>query len=76
MPSNKLGGGTRPSTAGREVCPEIAKTSLIDLPLACALGKSYSFAGFGVVPEVFSGRMQPDNAVRTHSTQLDTLFRV
>ncbi|SPJ14562.1 hypothetical protein SBDP2_1710002 [Syntrophobacter sp. SbD2] len=27
------GGGTRPSTAGKEVCPKIAKTGLIDISL-------------------------------------------
>jgi hypothetical protein len=31
------------------VCPEIPKTSLIDLSLECSTGKLYSFAGFGVV---------------------------
>jgi hypothetical protein len=40
------------------------------------LGKSYSFAGFGVVPEVFSGRIRHENAVRMHSAQLGALFRV
>jgi hypothetical protein len=35
------------------VCPEFAKTSPTEIPLACSIGKSYGFAGFGVVPEVF-----------------------
>jgi hypothetical protein len=32
-------GGTKPSTAGKEVCREIAKTGLFDLSLACSIGK-------------------------------------
>jgi hypothetical protein len=30
----------------------------------------------GVVPEVFLGRIQPPNAVRMHSEQIDALFRI
>jgi len=56
--------------------PGIAKTGLIHLSLAYSIGKSYGLAAFGVVPEVFSGRIGTGNAVRTHSTQLDALFRV
>ena len=37
------------------VCREIAKTSLIDLSLACSIEKLYCFADFGVVREVFRG---------------------
>jgi hypothetical protein len=33
------GWGTKPSTAGKEVCREIAKTGLIDLSLACSIAK-------------------------------------
>jgi hypothetical protein len=58
------------------VCPEIAKICLIDLSLACAIGKLYGFVGLGVVQEVFSGRIRPENAVRMHSEQLDALFRI
>jgi hypothetical protein len=28
-------------------CPEIAKSSLIDLSLACSIGTLYGFGGFG-----------------------------
>lgn len=65
----------RPSTAGKKVCPEIAKTSLIDLSLACSIGKSYGFEGFDVVREVFSSRTRPENAVPVHSAQFDASFR-
>jgi hypothetical protein len=41
------------------VCPETAKTSLIDISLACSIVKSYSFAGFGVVQEVFRAESDP-----------------
>ena len=50
---------TRLSTAGREVCLEIAKTSLFDRSLASSIAKLYAFVGFRVVPEVFSGRTDP-----------------
>jgi hypothetical protein len=46
-------------TAGKEVCPEIAKTSLIELSFASSIAKLYGFVGFRVVPEVFSGRTDP-----------------
>ncbi len=38
---------------GKEVCPKIVKTSLIDVSLARSIGKSYDFASLGIVPEVF-----------------------
>ena len=38
---------------------EIAKTSLIDLSLACSVATLYGFTGFGVVQEVFSGESDP-----------------
>jgi hypothetical protein len=41
------------------VCPEIAKTSAIGVSLACLIGKSYDFAGFGVVQEVFRAEFEP-----------------
>jgi hypothetical protein len=47
------------SNAGKEVCPEIAKTSLFDRSLASSIAKLYAFVGFRVVPEVFSGRTDP-----------------
>ena len=44
--------------------------------IACSIGKSYDFADFGVFPEVFSGTIRPENAVRMRSAQLDALFRI
>jgi len=63
---------TRLSTAGREVCLEIAKTSLFDLSLTSSIAKLYGFAGFGVFPEVFSGGIRPENALWIHSAKLHT----
>jgi hypothetical protein len=34
-----MGGGTSPPTEGEEVCPEIAKTSPIDISLEYSIGK-------------------------------------
>jgi len=48
------------SNAGKEVCPEIAKTSLFDLSLASSIAKLYGFAGFRVVPEVFRAESDPE----------------
>jgi len=48
---------------GIVMCPEIAKTGLIRVPLAWLIAKSYSFEGLGVVQEVFSGGIRPRNAV-------------
>jgi hypothetical protein len=45
------------------MCPEIAETSLIGLALATSIAKLYSFTDFGLVQEVFSGRIRPENAV-------------
>ena len=36
-----------------EVCPEIAETGLIDLPLESSIGKSYGFTGFESYQEFF-----------------------
>jgi hypothetical protein len=44
--------------------------------LDAGLGESYGFTSFGVVPEGFSGRIQPEIAVRMHSARLDALFRI
>ena len=41
---------------------KVVKTTLIDLSLACSIGKSYGFARFGVVQEVF--RAEPDPKMR------------
>jgi hypothetical protein len=68
--------GSAQLTAGMLLCPEIAKAGLIDLMLTYSIGKLYGFAGFGVVQEVFPGRIRPENAVRMHSAQLDALFRI
>ncbi len=38
--------------------PEIAKTGLIDISLACSIGKSYGFYGFRVVAEVFQAKIR------------------
>jgi hypothetical protein len=55
--------------------PEIAKTGLMDLSLACSIGESYGFAGAGVASQVVQAKIQSQNAVRMHSAQLDVLFR-
>jgi hypothetical protein len=34
------------------------------------------FAGFGVVPEVFPGRIQLHDAVRMHNEHFEALFRI
>jgi hypothetical protein len=46
------------SPLGRDVFSEMVKTSLIDLSPARSIGKSYCFAGFGVVQEVFPGSIR------------------
>jgi len=61
---------------GKMYVLKLQKTSLIALSLACSMAKLYGFAGFGVIQEVFSGRIRPQNGVRMHSAQLDALFRV
>jgi hypothetical protein len=58
------------------VCSEFAETSLIDLSLACWIGKFYSCAGVGVVQEVFSGKIRPENTVRMLGAELDALSRL
>jgi len=47
-----------------------------ELSLACSIGKQYGFPDFGVVQEVFSGRIRRENGVRMHGVQLDALFRL
>jgi len=49
--------------------------SPIGVPLVRSIIKWYGFAGFGVAQEVFSGRIRLQNAVRTHSIQLEASFR-
>jgi hypothetical protein len=39
------------------VCPKTAKTSLIDVSLACSTGKSYGFGAFRSAAEVFQAKM-------------------
>jgi|GEM_PF-2384582 hypothetical protein len=39
------------------------------------IAKLYGFVGFRVVPEVFSGRIRPENALQMHRAHLDALFR-
>lgn len=48
-PQDSRIGATRSSTAGIGVYPEVAKTGLIDLSLACSFATLYGFTGFGVV---------------------------
>jgi hypothetical protein len=50
------GGGTSSSDPGKEGVIKFAKTSLIDLSLACLIGELYGFVCLRVVPEVFSGK--------------------
>ena len=56
--------------------PEIAKTGLTDIPLACSIGESYGLAGSGVASEVIQATIQSQNAVRMHSAQLYKLIPV
>jgi len=70
-----MGRGNELITPGKQVCPKIAKTSLINISLECSIGKSYGFTGFGVVPKVFQGIIQPQNEVRIYGVQLDAIFR-
>ena len=58
-----------------EMYPEIAKTALMDLSLACSIGKSYGFAGAGVASKVIRAEIESQNAVRMHSVRPDALFR-
>lgn len=53
----------------------MTKTSLTHLALASSIGKLYCFSGFGLC-STSSASIRPENAVRTHSTLLDALFRI
>jgi hypothetical protein len=44
------------STAGEKACPEIAQTSLTDVPLEYSIGKSYDFGGLQEFRRGFSGK--------------------
>jgi len=48
-------------------------TGLVDVSLACSIGKLYGFTSFKIVQELFSGRIRPENAVWMHRAQLDAL---
>jgi hypothetical protein len=48
-----------------EMCPEIAKISLIDISLACSIGKSYGSQAMGLFQEFF--RAETDPKVRFES---------
>jgi universal stress protein A len=59
------------------VLPETAKTGLIDLSLASLIGKSYSFVGFGAVPEVSGPESDPQKCGSDSvDSQVDALFRI
>jgi len=44
------------------VCLGTPRTDPFDLSLASSIAKLYGFAGFRVVPEVFSGRIRAENS--------------
>jgi hypothetical protein len=41
-----------------------------------SIERSYVFIGYGIVPEVFGGRIRPQNAAQVHRVQRDGLFRL
>lgn len=55
---------------GKEVCPEIPKTSFIDLSLASSIAKLYGFGGFRVVPEIFRAESDPKVRLRCIAQKL------
>ena len=59
-----------------EVCPNTAKTSLLDVSLAYSIGKSYGFGGFTSAAEVFQAKIRSQHSVYMHSAEVDALFRV
>ena len=59
--------GNMADNCGEGGVSEIAKSSIIGLVLAFSIAKLYGFAGLRVFPEVFSGRIRPENSVRMHS---------
>ena len=69
-------GRTSPPTAESRCVSKTAKTSLIDVWLACPIWKSYGFGYFGIAPEVFSGRIRPEKVFWVLSARLEALFRL
>ena len=53
LPIHPIQAGSTPSTVGMEVCPEIEKAGLTELPLAPLVGQSHGFTGFRRTVEVF-----------------------
>ena len=43
---------------GEAVCPETAKTGLIDISLACSIGKLYDFVVYGIAQEVIRAKIR------------------
>jgi hypothetical protein len=62
-----------PSTSGTVGRPENAKTGHSEISLACPIGKSYRFAGYGVVvQEIF--RAQTDPKIRYGCIAHDLIY--
>jgi hypothetical protein len=62
------------SKTSRQVA-RLGSICISEISLASSIGESYSFAGFGLVPEVFSGTIRPQNGTRAHGAQLDASLR-
>ena len=50
----------RVTNCGEEVCPEIAKTSLIDFSLAYSIGKLYALGASGAQRRFFGQKSDPN----------------
>jgi hypothetical protein len=71
-----MGRGNELINSEEGVCPQITKTSPVDISLACSIGKSYRFTSLGIVSEV-SG---PESNLQCGSASVDrhvyALFRI
>jgi len=71
-----MGRQNESTNCGEKVCRKTAKTSLIDVSLAYSIGKSYSFASLGIVPEVSGPESDPKCGSASVDSQVDALFRI
>ncbi len=58
------------------MCPEIAKTSPIDVSLAFLIGESHDFAVYRVVQGFFPGGIRLKMRFGIADSQVDALFRL